>query len=116
MAEVADDGRAEAGAVASVGRKRRRSAESEWDDDGDDDGNDSGNGDDDGDGGGSSGSNNGVTLLEAASQGEATAVAAGEVLKKKKKGRRGKEGQPQRQGDEAEAAASSRRQWHVRQR
>ena len=90
VAEVADDGRAEAGAVASVGQKRRRSAESKWDDDGDDDGNDSGNGDDDGDGGGSSGSNNGVTLLEAASQGEATAVAAGEVLKKKKKGRRGK--------------------------
>ena len=64
---MADDGRTETGAVASAGQKRRRSAESEWDDDGDDDGNDSGNGDDDGDGGGSSGSSNGATLLEAAS-------------------------------------------------
>ena len=87
---MADDGRTETGAVASAGQKRRRSAESEWDDDGDDDGNDSGNGDDDGDGGGSSGSSNGATLLEAASQGEATAVTAGEMLKKKE-GRRGKD-------------------------
>ena len=75
--------------MASVGQKWRGAAESEWDGDGDDDDKDSGNGDDDGDGGGSSGSRNGATLLEAASQGEATAVTAGEMLKKKE-GRRGK--------------------------
>ena len=99
---MADDGRTETGGMASVGQKWRGAAESEWDGDGDDDDKDSGNGDDDGDGGGSSGSRNGATLLEAASQGEATAVAAGEVLKKKKK--RGKPrsgGERQRKAQDA---------------
>ena len=53
-------------------QKRRGSTESEWDENGDDDGSD-----------------DGATLLEAAAQGEATAVTAGEMLKKKE-GRRSK--------------------------